>query len=98
MPDHVHLVLRPLIINNATVPIFVITRRVKGSSAHFINKESNRRGKVWQDESFDHVVRLGDLYAKISYVLNNPVRKMFVQGWQEYPWCWCSPEFASIIT
>jgi REP element-mobilizing transposase RayT len=57
MPDHVHLILTPLAGENGPFSIPVIMHAIKSESAHRINKALNRRGKVWQDESFDHVLR-----------------------------------------
>ena len=46
-------------------------------------------GAVWQEESFDHVLRCSEgLEAKVEYVLQNPVRKGLVADWREYPWTW----------
>jgi REP element-mobilizing transposase RayT len=52
MPDHVHLILTPLADEDGSFPVSQITHAIKSESAHRINK--NRKGKVWQDESFDH--------------------------------------------
>jgi actin-related protein len=49
-------------------------------------------GTVWQEESFDRVLRSSEsLDAKIEYVLNNPVRKGLVSDWHHYPWLWHQP-------
>src|SRR5260370_13143 len=39
------------------VSIRDVMRLIKGRSAHFINRFLNRHGPVWQEESFDHVLR-----------------------------------------
>ena len=62
---------------------------VKGASAHLINKNLSRHGPVWQQESFDHVLRSSEsLDAKIQYVLDNPVRRGLVANYVEYRWLW----------
>jgi putative transposase len=62
---------------------------IKGASAHLINRELGRRGKVWQTESFDRVVRSSEsLEQKVAYVLANPLRRGLVGRWEEYPWIW----------
>jgi REP-associated tyrosine transposase len=62
---------------------------VKGASAHRINRILARKGRVWQPESFDHVVRSSEsLDAKVSYLLENPVRRGLVEDWTRYPWIW----------
>jgi REP element-mobilizing transposase RayT len=91
MPDHVHLILTPLVDENRR-EIFSLVRimqAIKGASARAINQQLNRNGTIWQQESFDHVLRSAEgLDAKINYVLQNPVRKGIVRNWREYRWAW----------
>lgn len=57
--DHVHLILMPL-INEQRREIFSlidIMRGIKGASGRAINGCLGRHGPVWQEESFDHVLR-----------------------------------------
>jgi hypothetical protein len=37
---------------------------IKGASAHRVNRALGRKGHVWQDESFDHVVRCDETFEK----------------------------------
>ncbi len=86
MPDHVHLVLRPLIDQqrHEIHSLIQIMRTIKSASAHLINHPLRRNGTVWQEESFDHVLRSSEgLDAKVEYVLQNPVRKGIVKDWRE---------------
>jgi REP element-mobilizing transposase RayT len=91
MPDHVHLILTPL-INEQTREVFSlmgILRDIKGASARAINQRLGRHGVVWQEESFDHVLRSSEgLDAKVNYILRNPVRRGFVADWRNYRWLW----------
>jgi len=65
---------------------------IKGASAHMVNKTLGRKGRVWQPESFDHVLRSSEnLDAKIIYLLENPVRAGLVGEWAEYSWLWKKP-------
>ena len=94
MPDHVHLIFTPLVNQQAmeVSSLAEIMDAVKGASAHKINKILERKGRVWQAESFDHVLRSSEsLDAKISYLLDNPVRAGFVDRWQNYRWLWKKP-------
>ncbi len=53
---------------------------IKGASAHSINKLLKRRGHVWQDESFDHILRSEEkMISKVEYICQNPVRKGLVK-------------------
>lgn len=69
-----------------------IVGAIKGASAHSVNKALKRSGIVWQDESFDHVLRHSDsLEQKIRYVRENPVRKGLVSKPEDYKWLWEEP-------
>lgn len=90
MPDHVHMIFIPLEDERQeTFSFEEIIGAIKGASAHSINKVLQRSGTVWQDESFDHVVRHADsLEQKIQYVRENPVRKGLVSRPEDYKWLW----------
>src|SRR5258708_6983600 len=58
MPDHVHMLLTPLRDQNGSpYPTHKILKMIKGTSARDVNKLLGSAGPVWQDESFDHVLR-----------------------------------------
>jgi REP element-mobilizing transposase RayT len=95
MPDHVHVVLTPFIdqVKREMISLVTIMQAIKSASAHFINKRSGRNETIWQEESFDRVVRSSEnLDAKIAYVLDNPVRKGLADDWHDYRWIWREPE------
>jgi REP-associated tyrosine transposase len=89
MPDHVHVLCMALMDDHGSISIPEITRTIKSESAHRINEALVRSGRVWQDESFDHVLR-GDesLRKKALYILENPVRAGLVESPREYRWLW----------
>ncbi len=94
MPDHVHIIFTPLVSQQAMeiCSLAEIMDAIKGASAHKINKLLGRKGRVWQPESFDHVVRSSEnLDAKISYLLQNPVQLGLVHEWADYRWLWKKP-------
>src|SRR4051812_32260949 len=99
MPDHVHMIFTPWksAQPRAAVPhkqadsfsFEEMLGAIKGASAHSINRLLQRSGRVWQDESFDHVLRSEEnLLQKIEYICQNPVRKYLVVRAEEYPWLW----------
>src|SRR5208283_5396128 len=53
MPDHVHLILRPL----KNEKLGRVLHLIKGRSARQVNRLLTRRGRLWMDESFDHIIR-----------------------------------------
>jgi putative transposase len=93
MPDHVHLILTTL--TDATgqpYSLLEILQSLKSASAHAINKLLGRQEPVWQDESFDHVLRSHEsLCEKIDYIRQNPVRKGLARNPEDYPWFWEEP-------
>ena len=94
MPDHVHMIFMPL-VNQGAMEVYSlaeIMNAIKGTSAHKVNKLLGRKGRLWQPESFDHVVRSSEnLDAKIEYLLQNPARQGLVDEWTDYPWLWKKP-------
>jgi hypothetical protein len=61
MPDHVHLIFTPLRDSYGNIfGIAEIMNGIKGASAHTVNKVLNRKGSVWQEESFDHILRTSE--------------------------------------
>src|SRR2546423_700481 len=96
MPDHVHLIFIPerdAAGHNYALP--EIMKSLKSSSAHKINKLLGRRGPVWDEEFFDHVIRSPEALAgKIEYVLFNPVQNNLVPRPCEYRWAWAEVAFA----
>lgn len=90
MPDHVHMIFAPL--KDAPGNPFGLSEimsGIKGASAHGINKFLNRRGPVWQDESFDHILRSDEKAEnKVEYICQNPVRKGLVKAVADYAWLW----------
>ena len=49
----------------------------------------NTSGPVWQEESFDHVLRSQEsLEQKLEYIQQNPVRRGLVEKPEDYRWLW----------
>ncbi len=91
MPDHVHLILTPLIDERrrTVISLVEILKALKGASSHAIKPRLEVPGPIWQKESFDRVVRSSEsLDAKVAYILENPVRKGLVDDWRQYRWLW----------
>jgi len=90
MPDHVHMLLSPLSDGQGhPYSLSEILKGIKGASAASVNKVLGRKGKVWQAESFDHILRNEEsLRDKGEYLVNNPVRKGLTRWLDDYPWLW----------
>jgi REP element-mobilizing transposase RayT len=86
MPDHTHLLFTALRDPGGwTYALPEILRAIKGASARSINKLCNSKGPLWQDESFDHVLRGNkSLLETVEYIRQNPVRKGLVEKPEDY--------------
>ena len=95
MPDHVHLLFSPLRDENGwPFPLVDILQCLKGATAHRINKLLHTSGPVWEEETFDHVLRSHEgLKNKCEYIRENPVEAGLVQRPEDYRWLWVNPEF-----
>jgi REP element-mobilizing transposase RayT len=96
MPDHIHLLVS--FLRDEAGHQFTFSRilhSIKGASAHSINRVLARKGPVWQDESFDHIVRsYENLEATVEYIRQNPVRRGLVKRPEQYKWLWVAPKLA----
>ncbi|MBI5863524.1 MAG: hypothetical protein HZB38_03240 [Planctomycetes bacterium] len=87
MPDHVHLLLTPL----ETSPgqwrsLTDVMHSIKGNIGRLVAEHRKRPGAVFQDESFDHIVRNEqDLLETIDYIRTNPLRAG-LESSSHYPW------------
>jgi REP element-mobilizing transposase RayT len=95
MPDHVHLLLRPLRDkdkNGWPFPLADILQCLTSTTAHRINRLLGISGPVWEEESFDHVLRSDEsLKEKCEYIRQNPVKAGLVQKPGDYRWLWVEP-------
>ena len=81
MPNHVHTVYEPL----GNTPQRTILGGWKSSTAHAINKALNRKGRLWQVDSYNHIIRtVAEYYNQMQYVWNNP--RSLSPALQK--WCW----------
>jgi uncharacterized protein (TIGR00299 family) protein len=87
MPDHVHVLARPLAKGEGVWDLQDILHSVKSYSAHQINKLRNRQGPLWQDERYDRWMRDEDEFAeKWQYIADNPVKNGLAGKAEEYKW------------
>ncbi|MEP4077427.1 DUF3656 domain-containing U32 family peptidase [Haloferula sp.] len=69
MPNHVHVIVKPLGENKLSE----VLHSWKSFTAHTINKQLKREGDLWQDESYDHLIRNQKDHAnQIAYILKHP--------------------------
>jgi putative transposase len=64
-----------------------ITHSIKSYSSNRIHKLLNRKGRIWQDENYDRIIRDEKEYLeKMNYITNNPVKAGFVEASENYKW------------
>ncbi|QDU41065.1 Transposase IS200 like protein [Maioricimonas rarisocia] len=82
MPDHVHLLLKP----NKGVPLSRILKGIKGTSARELNRRRHSTGPLWQDETWDRIVRdEAEYWEKYHYIHDNPYRAGLVDRRKPWP-------------
>jgi len=71
MPNHVHL----LVGGMARGQMLLQAESWKRWTGNQINKHLGRRGRFWQDESFDHLVRSDAAISRLNrYIAQNPAK------------------------
>jgi len=81
MNDHAHVLVKPL----RGESLSQVLHSWKSFTAHRLQRDFGRLGPVWQDESFDRIVRSEREYWRVvKYILENPRRRW--RGIQEYEW------------
>jgi REP element-mobilizing transposase RayT len=73
MPNHVHAIVRPA--GAFEGPLEQIMKGWKGSSAIQLNRHFGLRGSLWQEESYDRIIRDEEhLLRAIQYIGANPAK------------------------
>lgn len=87
MPNHVHLLVTPL------VPVSKLTQSLKRFTAREANRVLNLTGsRFWQDESYDRLVRDDTEFRQIAkYIEWNPVKAGLVARPEDFPWSSARP-------
>jgi REP element-mobilizing transposase RayT len=94
MPNHAHVIVRPLLPE--AHPLETIVGSWKKYSSRRIQHALQREGELWQDESYDSILRdAGHLWRAIQYVGVNPENARLTRescplwirpGWVELGW------------
>jgi putative transposase len=99
LPNHAHVIVRPLM--PTTHPIEAIVGSWKKYSSRRINRALQQTGDLWQDESYDRLVRDEEhLWRAIQYIGANPDKAglarescpMWIRPqWVEFGWRFDGP-------
>jgi REP element-mobilizing transposase RayT len=82
MPNHLHLLITPLI------EVHRLTQSLKRHTARQANLVLGLTGRTfWQDESYDRLVRNREEFQRVvHYIENNPVRAGLAPHPDAFPW------------
>src|SRR5262249_23169295 len=91
-PNHVHGIVRPLLC--AEEPMERIMQRWKRHTARGINRQFGLTGHLWQDESFDRILRDEEhLWRVLQYIEANPGKAGLMR--EQCP-TWVRPEWVQL--
>jgi REP element-mobilizing transposase RayT len=88
MDTHVHCILEPLSTNGkAFYSLANITHNIISYSANRIQRILKKTGSIWQDESYDQLIRDDkEYFQEMDYIANNAVQARLVEKPEEYRW------------
>jgi putative transposase len=83
MPDHLHVLLTPA----GGTSLEKCMQFIKGGSSFLIHKQRGSRGEIWQAGFHESTVRdVGDYWAKVRYIRQNPVCALLAEKVEEWNW------------
>jgi len=83
MNDHVHVIVHP----TGSHTLSQITHSWKSFTANQLQKLHGREGAVWQDESWDRIIRHEkELFERLEYIRDNPGKRWPEYQTEPYPW------------
>ncbi len=88
LPDHVHALVQPLPHPGGGVyHLKEILHSVKSFTSYRIMKLRGPKGSLWQDESYDRIVRdEAEFLEKWNYIRNNPLKAGLIELPENYAW------------
>ncbi|MGD1700158.1 REP-associated tyrosine transposase [Dapis sp. BLCC M229] len=96
MPDHVHMLIHPLVKQESQEKYWSISsimHSIKSYSAKQILKMMTHIGQVWQSERYDRIVRNDlELTNMWEYIRQNPVKAGLSDSPENYPFFWQDTE------
>ena len=71
------------------VPLSQIMQGIKSVTSHRINKHRGRKGSLWQDESYDRIIRDEEEFnSKLKYICENAAKASLTDDSFNYPFFW----------
>lgn len=95
MPNHIHILFKPLERDGVPIGIAEIMQRIKGLTSREVNVILKRSGALWYREYYDHWVRnSNELVNIVEYIRQNPVKAGLVQRPED--WQWTYVDYAAV--
>ena len=93
MPNHLHLLIRPLPGKDGDFhKVSTTVQRLKSYTAKVINQRYARQGKIWHRDYFDRFIRNPDDYSHVvNYILENPVKAGLVSKAEDWKFSYFFP-------
>jgi REP element-mobilizing transposase RayT len=93
MPNHLHLLIRPLPGQGVGFhKVSTTVQRLKSYTAKMINQKYERQGKIWHRDYFDRFIRNPDDYRNVvNYILANPVKAGLVKKAEDWKYSYYCP-------
>lgn len=90
MPDHAHLLIGPWAKSQTEYwSLSSIMHSLKSYTSKQIPKVMKHKGKVWEDESHDHIIRDDrEFQYTWEYIRENPVKAGLSATPEAYPFFW----------
>jgi REP element-mobilizing transposase RayT len=87
MPNHVHVVMKPL----GSFELEDVLEQVKRFVSRKVNTTLGRTGVLWEEESYDRIIRDEEhLYRVVQYIGRNPAKAGLPQDewvrWMHSDW------------
>ena len=94
MPNHVHILIRPLLkTKDKPYSITSIMKNHKSYTAVKSNKVLRRKEQFWHHGSYDHYIRNEEEFHNvIRYILNNPVKAGLIRNYEDWKFKWVDEE------
>lgn len=83
MSNHAHIMITPF----GGVSLSDAMQRIKGASSKRIHEKLGGRGRLWQPESFDRLVRNDDMRDRVAHYIHwNPVKAKLCKQPEDWPY------------
>ncbi|MCB5272372.1 MAG: transposase [Candidatus Cloacimonetes bacterium] len=91
MPNHVHLLVRPIVQASGGFALLSdIVGRIKSYTAKQIIRTGIQTKTVWRADYFDRFIRgEKDYYWAVEYILDNPLKAKLAQKQRDWPFSFC---------